>query len=77
MPFLNSKLLNIKSKSGFDLGCFRFNFRTVCFNTEGTCILSGSAESVKIWNRFVFDFNCVLAIGALADKSQLSSIKMA
>jgi len=25
--------------------------RTVCFNTEGTCILSGSAESVKIWNR--------------------------
>eukprot|EP00794_Sanderia_malayensis_P000233 gene233-850_t len=25
--------------------------RTVCFNTEGTCILSGSAESVKVWNR--------------------------
>eukprot|EP00795_Rhopilema_esculentum_P017672 gene17672-9326_t len=25
--------------------------RTVCFNTDGTCILSGSAEGVKIWNR--------------------------
>ena len=31
-------------------------FRTLCFNSDASCILSGSSESIKVWNRY--DISC-------------------
>ncbi|XP_027043917.1 WD repeat-containing protein 3-like [Pocillopora damicornis] len=28
-----------------------FPIRTLCFNADGSCLLSGSQESIKVWNR--------------------------
>ncbi|CAH3120735.1 unnamed protein product [Pocillopora meandrina] len=29
----------------------RSDIRTLCFNADGSCLLSGSQESIKVWNR--------------------------
>ncbi|XP_068755786.1 WD repeat-containing protein 3-like [Montipora capricornis] len=45
------KPVNSSCTSSVMLPGHRSDVRTLCFNSDGSCLLSGAQESVKIWNR--------------------------
>ena len=40
----------------------RTDVRTICCSSDNTAILSGSADTVKIWNRLVYLFFSILLL---------------
>ncbi|GAB6030553.1 Dip2/Utp12 protein [Chamberlinius hualienensis] len=66
---LSAEKLPEKPKSKLTLPGHQTDVRTVCFSSDNTALLSGSGDSIKIWNRLtqkcIRTINCDYALSAV------------